>query len=231
MNELDIFIAGETLDLCIPTLEYAKTSQWYTWFNNKKITRYLNQQGLFPNTAEMQAEYFNSQGEDRLILIISNKSKYMGTVSLSSIDRVLKTCDVAVLVDPTKDFQSPYIVLEALALITQYAFDVLGMDRICGGQHIGLSGWRMRMELLGYRVEGIKKNGFVKGREVCDVVLIACVYDNYKHLISNRDGALWDSRDKFEKRFKALPKEDFTKKLIKFYSSEGNAYYKNISNL
>mgnify|MGYP003705977041 CR=1 FL=1 len=231
MKELDVFISGETVDLCIPTLEFAKNSLWYSWFNNKKLTRYLNGQGLFPVTADMQAEYLNSQNQDRLLLIVSNKSNYMGVVSLSSIDMITNTCEVATIVDPTVDFQSPYIVLESVALITQYAFDVLGINRISGGNHIALSGWRRRMELLGYMVEGIKTNGFVKGREVCDGVTVACVYDNYQYLLSRRNGSLWDSKDKFEKRFKQLPKEDFTKKLNTFYSEEREEYYKKIFNL
>ena len=157
MKKLDVFIAGETVDLCIPTLEFAKNSQWYSWFNNKKLTRYLDGQGLFPYTADMQAEFFNSLNQDRLTLIVSNKSKYLGVVALSSIDMITNTCDVATVVDPTVDFQSPYLVLESVALITQYAFDVLGINRISGGMHMALSGWRGRMELLGYMVEGIKK--------------------------------------------------------------------------
>ena len=42
MKKLDVFLAGETVDLCIPTIEFAKNSQWYSWFNNKKLTRYLD---------------------------------------------------------------------------------------------------------------------------------------------------------------------------------------------
>ena len=80
MKKLDVYISGETMDLCIPTLAFARESQWYSWFNKPKLTRYL-EQGLFPETAEAQEEFFRSQGKDRLIFIISNKSKYMGVVS------------------------------------------------------------------------------------------------------------------------------------------------------
>jgi ribosomal-protein-alanine N-acetyltransferase len=231
MKKLDVFISGESIDLCIPTLEFAKNSQWYSWFNNKKLTRYLDEQGLFPNTADMQVEYFNSLKQDRLTLIVSNKSVYMGVVSLSSINMTRKTCEVATVVDPTIDIQSPYIVLESIALITQYAFDVLGINRISGGNHMELSGWRRRMELLGYMVEGIKKNGFIKGREVADGVTVACVYDTYQYILSKRGGILWDSKKQFEKRFKQLPEEDFTKKLNTFYSDEREKYYKKLFNL
>ncbi len=228
MKKLDVFISGETVDLCIPTLEFAQNSQWYSWFNNRKLTRYMDSQGFFPNTADKQAEYFISQKQDRLILIISNKSDYMGVISLSFIDMIKSTCEVATLVDPSIDIQSPYIALESVALVTQYAFDELGINRISGGNHIGLVGWRKRMELLGYMVEGIHADKFVKGRDIADSVSVACVYDTYKNIMSQRKGSLWDSRDQYEKRFQLLPKEDFTKKLNTFYKTERAKYYEKL---
>ncbi len=53
--KLDVFIKGELIDLCIPTAEFAATSNWYNWFNDPKTTRFL-EQGIFPNTAEEQLE-------------------------------------------------------------------------------------------------------------------------------------------------------------------------------
>lgn len=224
MEKLDVFISGETMDLCIPTLEFAKQSKWYSWFNNPKLTRYL-EQGLFPNTADEQAKFFLSQGQDRLIFIISNKSEYMGVVSLSHIDLVKKTCDIATVVDSSVDRrQSPFIALEAIARITEHAFDVLGINRIFAGQHKELVGWRQRMELLGYMVEGIHTNKFIKGRETTDAITLACVYDTYKRIVEQR-GSLWDSKEQFKIRYKTAPKEDFTTKLEKFFESERTKYY------
>ena len=40
--KLDIFILGETIDLCIPTREYAEKSDWYSWFNDPDINKYLS---------------------------------------------------------------------------------------------------------------------------------------------------------------------------------------------
>ncbi len=71
--ELDIFIAGESMDLRIPTREFAATSDWYSWFNDPQLNRYMDQ-GLFPNDAASQVEFFESQKHSRLLLIISNKS-------------------------------------------------------------------------------------------------------------------------------------------------------------
>jgi len=49
MSDLQIFIEGKTINLCVPTPEYAQESDWYNWFNDKTITRFLVQ-GIFPNT-------------------------------------------------------------------------------------------------------------------------------------------------------------------------------------
>ena len=119
MKKLDVYISGETMDLCIPTLEFAKESKWYSWFNNPKLTQYL-EQGLFPTTPEAQEEFFYSQGKDRLIFIISNKSDYMGVVSLSHINLIKKTCEIATVIDSSVDKrQSPYIALEAIELVNK----------------------------------------------------------------------------------------------------------------
>lgn len=52
------------------------------------------------------------------------------------------------------------------------------------------------MSLLGYRVEGIEKNGFVKGREIADMINIACHYEDFQTITKNRNETIWDSQEK-----------------------------------
>ena len=47
MIDLDVFIRGEIIDLCIPTIEFSRDSHWYSWFNDPKITKYLEKRVLF----------------------------------------------------------------------------------------------------------------------------------------------------------------------------------------
>ena len=58
--KLDVFIKGEMIDLCIPTKEFAEKSDWYSWFNDPKINRFLDQ-GLFPNDRDLQVAFFEQQ--------------------------------------------------------------------------------------------------------------------------------------------------------------------------
>ena len=229
MKELDVFIHGETMNLCIPTEEFARESEWYSWFNKPGVTRFL-EQGMFPNTPEDQVAFFNSQKKDRIMTIISNKKKYIGIISLSNIKLVKQTCEVAIVVDTSLDRKmAPYISLEAMARISEHAFS-MGINRIEAGQHIKLKGWQQRMELLGYKLEGLHKKKFTKGHEVADSVTLACHFEDFQNIISHR-GALWDSKDKMESRCRQLPRESFSDMINNFFENERNNYYSKIFSL
>jgi len=227
MKNLDIFIKGETMDLCIPTDEFSKESKWYSWTNNPKIVKFL-EQGIYPNTPEDQVEFYRSEKLARLILIIAAQKGYMGVISLSNINTSKKSCDIAIVMDSSVDKKlSSYIALEAMAKITEHAFNIMGMNRIEAGQHVKLKGWQQRMELIGYKVEGLHDNKFVKGREISNSVTIACLYNDFQSIIKHR-GCIWDSKKNMEIRFKSLPKKVFVDLLDDFYKNERDSYYKKI---
>jgi len=222
---LDVFISGEIIDLCIPTREFINAGVWHNWFNKSKVTRYL-EQGIYPNSIEDQMQFFEMQkGQNRLTLIISNKSKYLGVISLSSIDFNKKKCDIALVIDNAEDFRmSPYIALESMARMSEHAFIKMGMNRIEAGQHVDLVNWQQRMELLGYKLEGLHKGKFVKGREIADTVSLCCTVDSYDNIFKHRN-KLWDSFHNMRQRMKLLPKltsqdkfRDFQKELEEYYS-------------
>ena len=228
---LDVFISGENIDLCVPTREFAEKSDWYSWFNDPKITRYLLQ-GVFPNNPGLQVEFFEKQQKERLLLIISNKKEYLGVVSLSSINFLTKSAQVALVVNSASDvLKAPLISMEAVARITEHGFQIMGLDRISGAQHINLSaGWGRRMELLGYRIEGINRHACIRGHNIADGVWVAMVYDDYMKIKENR-GEYWDSAEKMEERIRKLPANGFVDSLRTFMKDEGESYYKNTYNL
>lgn len=223
---LDVFISGEVVDLCIPTREFINAGMWHNWFNKAKVTRYLDQ-GVFPNTIEEQLHFFDLQKkQNRLTLIISNKKKYLGVISLSSIDFNKKKCDIALVIDNAADFRmSPYLALESMSRVSEHAFIKMGMNRIEAGQHVDLVNWQQRMELLGYKLEGVHKGKFVKGREIADTVSLSCSVDSYDNICEQRSN-LWDSLHNMKQRIKSLPKLtsqdkfcEFQKELEKYYSA------------
>jgi RimJ/RimL family protein N-acetyltransferase len=234
MKKLDVYIKGEVMDLCIPTEEFAKKSDWYSWFNSADISRYL-EQGVYPNTPDRQVDFFNNIEEDRLVFIISNKNTYIGVISLSFINLNKKTANVAIVVNSMKDIKmAPFISLEAMARITEYAFNVFGLNRLEASQHSDLGGWRrwqQRMELIGYKLEGVHENKFIKGREVSDTLSLACTYDDYMNILNNRDGGLWDTCEKMKGRIAKLPRKSYMDIMYNLIKEERKKYYENIFSL
>ena len=227
--ELDIFIEGETVDLRIPTLEFAEKSDWYKWFNNPHVNQFL-EHGIFPNTVEKQISFFQQAMKDRLLLIVTNKEGVpIGSTSLLNINQSTKKAETGTVIGNFIG-KNPLEALEVVALMTEHAFLKLGMQRIIAGQHIGLIPWSHRMSLLGYRLEGIEKDAFIKGVEKADVIKIACRYEDYQRIILHRGGSLWDSQEKMLQRIKQLPKIPIHKKLQEFFK-ESESYYENIFSL
>ena len=223
--ELDIFIEGETIDLRIPTLEFAEKSDWYKWFNNPRITKYL-EQGIFPNTSQDQIYFFSKERNNRLILIASNKSNMIiGVVSISKIDHVKKQGELGIVRCSVS--KSPLETLEIIARITQHAFSSIGLKRIIAGHHINLIPFSHRLSLLGYRLDGIIKNGFIKGDQVSDSIITACHYEDYLEIIKTRGGNLWDSSEKMSKRLECLPRRTIHQKMHEFFIQD-NGYYREI---
>jgi hypothetical protein len=226
---LDIFYKGELVDLAIPTEDFARGDIWYKWLNDKNINRYLNY-GVYPNTRQMQEEFFNSIKQDKIVFVIQDKlNAPMGIVSLSFIDHISKKCELALFVDASANPKIMVLApLEAVALVLGHAFELLGMIRISVAQHENLSGWLNRTELLGFRLEGIQRNSFVKGAEVSNAVVGAYLRSDYKEIVENRNGNLWDNSKNMLKRIDNLPKKSFRQEMDSFFADTSEAYYKKI---
>ena len=226
---LDVFIKGELIDLCIPTPEYAKESDWYSWFNNPKTNRYL-EQGMFPNTREDELAFYQAERNKRVLLAIIDKNDVnLGVVSLSFIDFAKRRADVGLVMSDKE--REPLAALEAIARITDHAFKAMGLIRVQGGQHMNLKPWGNLMELVGYKNEGIWIDGFVKGSECANVHRGAINLEDYNYLVAKRGGALWDSNEKMLKRVRKLPKKCYVDELYDFYNTTRKEYYQKIFDL
>lgn len=233
---MDIFIKGETINLCIPTDKFALESLWYSWLNDPKITRFIPKRGIIPNTPKEQLKWFQENNDNRLILIITKKydNEPIGVINLSFIDLKDKKCEIALACDNSQEKNKlllPLWSLEAVALITQHAFKKIGIKKIYAYQHPLLKNWRQNMELLGYKVEGICEDGFIKGDEITNLVNLSCKYKDFSFLYKLRSNNLWDSQKSMISRIKKLPKESFCEKLNYFFETKRDDYYKNLYNL
>lgn len=207
------FYQGETIDLLVPTRADIENSTWVDWFNSQKTSKYT-QHAIFPNTQEKQVSFYDSlQTSERIALLVATKEDHhvVGTVSLSGIDFRRSSAAIAIVMDTeATPGASPLASLEAMALLTQHAFDVLGLKRINAGQvYPALDKWSQLLETIGFRSEGFRRQAFVRGQDVSDELVLACLYLHYAELVSARAGFLWPGSDKMRDLIRALPRKSF----------------------
>jgi hypothetical protein len=208
-NTLDVFLEGETIDLCVPLCDEFILDQWYRWFNRIEITKYLDQ-GMYPNTIDLQREYCNSIMHDKTKIVTlirpKNQDKIIGVASLSSIDHIHKQCDFAMVIgDRTSGNGSIFYGMEAKARLTQHAFDTVGVERINSSQVEKLNVWQKWQILLGYQIEGILRNKFTKGRISYDVYMSSCLKEDYIKILNKRDGELWPGKNNLLDMMRVIP--------------------------
>jgi hypothetical protein len=233
MSKLKIFNHGETINLCVPTLKFAKGNDWYKWLNKPLIIKNLSvDYKKLNNTKKKQEKFFLNNKKKRLILIISTKDNiYKGVVSLSNIDMERKTCEIAVVSDPSIEVSlAPYAGLEAIAIVTTYAFEKMKIRRITGAGSLKLKRWQQRMELLGYKFNFF--DNYLERSKYKNKLnyTVSCDYEDFK-FIKKKRGKLWDGLNKMILRITRLPKESFQDIFEKSINNKKNRYYQRVFNL
>jgi len=231
-NVLDVFIEGETIDLCAPSGDDLILNQWFRWFNKSEITKYLAQ-GLYPNTLGKQREYFLSteQSSSRLVLLIRPKglAKVIGVASLSHIDYVQRQCDFAMVIgERTSGKGAIFYAMEAKALLTQHAFDNLGIERINSGQVKELVRWQRWQILFGYQIEGILRNKFRKGSVVYDLYISSCILQDYNRILNSREGQFWPGKSKVFELMRELPKHTLIDELDSWLPQKQEQFWNSV---
>jgi len=233
--EYDIFIEGETIDLCAPTDDEWVLNQWYKWFNQDDTTKYLVQ-GVYPNTRNIQKAYYESliRDDSRIALLIKPKNHdgFVGIASLSYINHVQRQCDFAMVIGKKlSDSDSIFYGLEAKCRMTQHAIEKLGVERINSTQAIDLVRWQNWQILFGYQIEGVLRNKFRKGRKVYDVLTSSCILEDYEKLITLRGDDLWPGKSKIFELLKKLPKKTLIDELVEWLPNNQEKYWDQIMKL
>lgn len=206
------FLLGKIVGLRKPDLDLdIMQGDWHEWFNDYNTTQYLVH-GLFPVSREEEYEIVkrNLNRSDSLILtIIDTQNKdVLGVISLTSIDHVNRRAEIAIVMG--KRSTKVGAAIEAMALLTQHAFDRLNLEKIYAGQHESLWKWVNTLELIGYQIEGYRKKF---GRRNCNsygIVLTGVTVEKFNDLRQQRNGDILshDVADLLRKRCKTnrIPK-------------------------
>ena len=233
MSDYSIFIKGETIDLCVPSTLAIERDDWADWFNDLDTTRFLSQ-GDFPNMKENQYDFYESlRRRERLGLLIKAKKseRVFGIVALSFINFQTRNAELTIALGMRDDTtKGRLFALEAWALIAAHGFEILGLDRIHAHQAWpGLKRFNRKLELLGFRAEGIIRKGFVKGRTIQDVLLLSCLYETYTGIKDVREGKYWPGEKRMKELIDNLPDKGWTEQMDEILKRESENYFSHIN--
>ena len=100
--------------------------------------------------------------------------KHIGNIKLGPINWIYRIADIGVLIGE-KDCWGEGYATEAIALIKEYAFNVLGLHKLTAGS-IGLNEGSVKaFQKNNFKIEGVrKKHAFINGSYV-DAILLGLV--------------------------------------------------------
>jgi len=228
----NIFLEGETCDLIVPDDNEETIKLWSKWFNQSKTTKFLSQ-GAFPNTVADQLNYFKnlSKSTAKLLCLIKPKSsnKPIGVASLSEINLLQKQATMALVIG--EEYTGPdsiFIALETKAILTQHAFDVVGIERLNSLQVVDLKNWQDTQILFGFQIEGILRNKFRKGYKAYDMLVSSCILEDYLKIIALRNGVLWPGKKEMFNLMRSLPDTTLIDQLIDWLDLNQKEYWKKV---
>ena len=181
-DRYDIFLRGKRVILKVLSEDDVLNSNWYGWFNDEGITRYM-QQHYFPNTREAQIDFYRKE-------ILGNRQKLqlgicdikggpiVGVVSINNIDHLNQKGEFSILIGDA-GYRKPHYVIEVANLMFRHAFESLNLQRIYGGSiHEELVEFFCRM--LGCRKEGVLRKDVFKHGRFWDVHLYGILREEYE---------------------------------------------------
>jgi len=179
--KFDVFIKGKLINLVVLTEEIIEKTNWYNWFNDEENTKYM-QKHYFPNTKEMQLDFFKNEIENsntKIQLGIFHKADQImiGTLSLNNIDFMNRKCEISGFIGEKK-YQTLKPFLEANELLIKHAFEQLNMNRIYGGS-LNKDVADLFVRLLHFDEEGILKEDVFKNNKYNNVYLIGLSEKKY----------------------------------------------------
>lgn len=228
----DVFLEGELVDLVLPNERAIDVDGWYAWFNDQLLTRNM-EQGMIPNSRERQRRFLEdlraSTTRFALMLKPKGEDRVVGIASLSKISHVTRQADFAMVVAArSAGLKGAFLGMEAKCLMTEHAFETMGLERINSYQSTTLKDWQRWQILFGYRMEGIQRKAFRKGHRTTDVMLSGCLIEDYLALKAKRGGKLWPGSRKIMDLIRALPKESLEEKLTRVLAKLGDEHYRAI---
>lgn len=184
------FLIGSVIYLRKPDIENdVLNGNWNQWFNDQEITQYTTH-GVWPIDVNDQKKVIESEmnNSKTMLFVIVGKSdeQLIGVVGLKNINLLNRNAEISIVMGKN----IPGAAIEAMALLTQHAFDRLNLVKVYAGQHEDLWKWVNVLGTIGYKIEGVRSKMGIRNGKHYSVVLTGIDDTTYYKLKDERNGSI-----------------------------------------
>jgi RimJ/RimL family protein N-acetyltransferase len=190
------FLIGHTIELRVPFDSDVLEDNWHIWYNDPDITRH-NSHGIFPLDRNQELRIVHDLmvcSKTILLAIIDKKSqKLIGNAALQNIDLINRHCNIAITIGEKASISAG---VEVFGLLAQHAFTRLNLHRIEDSTHEKLSTFIKMLSVLGFTIEGIGKDYFLRDGAWSDKIYFSLLEEDFVRLQNMRAGhILFETHD------------------------------------
>ena len=150
------------------------TDRYVEWMNDPEVTQFLESRFVTQtrdSVSDFVASALATPDLEFFAIVDRATQTHVGNIKLGPIDRNHMTADVGLMIGERVFWGKGYGT-QAISLITQYAFDELGLCKVTAGAYSNNLGSIRAFEKAGWQVEGTRPNAFRSGEGRVDHVLL-----------------------------------------------------------
>jgi RimJ/RimL family protein N-acetyltransferase len=164
-----IFLRGKKVILR-PLDKQTDLDRVYKWINDPDIRYFII--GIFPQTIKQEEDWLDSKGKDKndvTLAIETLGGEFIGTIGLHGIEWHGGVATTGALIGEKKFWNRGYGT-DAKMILLNYAFNVLGLRKICSRVY-SFNKRSLNYSLhCGYKIEGRLKRQFLKNGKYYDII-------------------------------------------------------------
>jgi RimJ/RimL family protein N-acetyltransferase len=152
-----------TKDLILRSLDAGDaTGPYVDWMRDPEVTRFLEVRLSPPDEAALETFIVKMNGsQDNLLLglfLREMPQRHIGNIKLGPIDERHKAASIGIAIG-AKDCWGRGFATQAVAALSDYAFDALGLERLEAGFYADNEASQRAFQRAGFVLEGLRRGG------------------------------------------------------------------------
>ena len=158
------------------------TKKYISWLNDKRVNKFLETRHSI-HTYDSISKFIDTCNKSKNIYLLgifnSENNIHIGNIKLGPIKMEHKLASVSLFIGQ-KEFWGKGISVEAIKTITNYAFDILNLNKVVAGMYIKNIKSIKAFKKVGFKKEGLRIQHYKLDGKYEDVIQLGLLKNEFK---------------------------------------------------